>query len=192
MASNTQKSGAKKTAAKAATKKQVEKEVVVENVVEEPVVVEKRTYKDDDFIQCRSISVSEILFFGVKSGATYRFSGKDDTYGVEVKDLNSLLASKSNILFKPYIIIEDEDFIAQPRWKELKDMYDAARAADISELIDLPVNRFKEILVSLPNGYKELLVNEISTRLQNGTFDSLNKIKAVDEVCNTELMLLAQ
>lgn len=192
MASKTQNS-TKKTGSKAASSKTVAaKDTVKEDVlIEEKEVKKANTYSDNDLILCRNISVGEVVFFGTKSGNTYRFMGQNDTYEIEVKDLNSLLASRSNILFKPVIVIEDDDFVSQTRWKSIKDMYDTVKAADILELIEKPIGEFKIILSNLPKGYRDLLVEEVSSRLQDGTFDSLAKIKAVDEICGTELILLA-
>ena len=54
--------------------------------------------------------------------------------------------------------------------------------------IDLPQTRpSKKALAEVPKGLKTAIKIEVATRLDNGTFDSIQKVRAVDEICGTEL-----
>lgn len=160
-----------------------------ETVVEEEKKVIK-TYRDEDLIQCRSITRGYLSYIGKKSGEMYVFANYDDTCEIEVRDLNALRASKSQYLYAPLFVIEDEDFISQPRWKDLKDLYDKFIMEDVNEIIERPLSEFKSILSKLPKGYQTALYSEVATRIHSGEFDSLNKIKAIDEICGTDLYCL--
>ena len=46
---------------------------------------------------------------------------------------------------------------------------------------------FKKALAEVPKGLKTAIKIEVATRLDNGTFDSIQKVRAVDEICGTEL-----
>ena len=170
-------------------------EVQVEEVaapVEEVVApkVEPKVYADDDVVVCRSINRGELILIGKKSRNRYVWSNYDDTCEVEVRDLNASRASKSMYIFDPLFVIEDEDFLAQPKWKEVKAMYDATMHSDINAILERPIREFKGLLTKLPKGYQRALCDEAATRIRNDEFDSIQKIKAIDEVCGTDLYCL--
>ena len=48
----------------------------------------------------------------------------------------------------------------------------------------------KSIILSLPDGAKESIKNMASQMISKGTLDSVQKIKFLDEIFNTELMLM--
>lgn len=190
------------TAKKTATKKVVEQKVkaaeeVVKNeevketeeVKEEPKK-EIKVYKDDDSIECRSITIGELIYIGTKSSEKYVFSNIDDTCEIEVRDLNSLKAKKSGYLYEPLFVIEDDEFMEQPKWADLKAIYDEAKANDVEEILAKPANEFVRILNNLPEGYKKLVRDAVADRIQNDDFDSIKKIKAVDEACGSDLYCL--
>ena len=57
---------------------------------------------------------------------------------------------------------------------------------DINYVINLPNNRFKSVLQSLPKGLLKALTVEVSKRIEDGSFDSVKKVKVIDEVCGTD------
>lgn len=163
-------------------------EEVAETVVEETVTT--KTYKEDDGILCRSITRGELIYIGKKSKEKYIFANHDDTCEIEVRDLNSLKASKSPYLYKPLFVIEDTEFLSQKKWKDIKEMYDKVVNQDIDVIINKPLPEFRAILMKLPDGYKEALEREVASRIHADEFDSLKKIKAIDEICGTDLYCL--
>lgn len=197
MATNSKKATAKKVEKEKVEIVEVQElEVEVTPVIEESVVEEiankpePKVYADDDLIVCRSITRGELILIGKKSKNRYVFSNYDDTCEIEVRDLNASRASKSMYLFDPLFVIEDEEFISQPKWKEIKAMYDETMASDINEILERPLREFKVLLNRLPKGYKSALCDEVATRIRNEEFDSIQKIKAIDEICGTDLYCL--
>lgn len=162
----------------------------VVNAVKKSAATETKEYGEEDLILCKSITGGELIYIGNKSGNRYVFADKDDTCEIEVRDLNSLRASKSQYLYSPLFVIEDEDFVNQPRYKEINDLYESIRKNDIDEILNMPLGEFKRTLTSLPDGFKKALENEVATRIHNDEFDSLGKIKAIDEICGTDLYCL--
>ena len=74
------------------------------------------------------------------------------------------------------------------RWKDVKDLYDNLYdASDINQFLALSPAQFKKALAEVPKGLKTAIKIEVATRLDNGTFDSIQKVRAVDEICGTEL-----
>lgn len=153
-----------------------------------PVV---RKFNAEDLIPVRSVTQGELLLPGKKTGILYRWAAFGDITEVEYQDLYSLKSSRSPYVYSPLFVVEDEDLLADPKWKDVvliyEKMYDAQ---DFNEILKLPIQKFKSVLKQLPEGYKNALKIEVSTRLDRGTFDSIAKIKAVDEICGTDFMNL--
>ena len=176
---------------KATTEEIVETEVLEEVVVKKPASKKvEKVYNDHDEIQCRSNTMGQLLLGGKKTKNDYSFMNFGDTYGVEVCDLNAWLATKSAILFDPLLIIDDEEFLAQPKWKPIKELYEKAMHDDIEAVLELPNSQFVSALQQLPKGYVEVLKTIVRESIENETFDSIQKVKAIDNVCGTEFYSL--
>ena len=147
-----------------------------------------RKFQSDDLITCRSVTQGSLYMPGPKSGILYQWSGYGDVSQVEYQDLYALKASKSKYLSTPLIIIEDDELLSDARWNDLKALYDKMYSSqDMTTLLKLPLANFKRALKEAPDGYRKALCIEVATQVENGTFDSINKIKAIDEICGTDL-----
>lgn len=150
----------------------------------------KKKYNPDDGIMCRSITVGGLWLDGVKSGNVYRWVEYGDETEVEYRDLVAMIRSRSNYIYAPTFIIEDEEFVSE--FPQLKKFYDEQYSiADLRGVLNLPVNSMIETIKTLPPGAASSLKNIASTAIVNGTLDSVKKIKALDEYFGTELNLLA-
>lgn len=159
-------------------------------VAETPEAKKSKKYEATELIQVRSITQGELILLGKKSGTLYRWSGFGDISEVEYQDLYSLKAVKSRFLYDPLFIIEDEEMLEDARWKDLKDVYDKMYNEDLDSVLNLPANQLERVLSQMPKGFQQAVRVEVASRIDAGTFDSVNKIKAVDRVCGSDLMLL--
>ena len=160
----------------------------IEEKVVEPVK-EPRKFAQNDLILCRSVTPGGLIING-RSGQKYVFSNVGDENEIEFQDLNSLKNSHSNFLYRPRIIIEDEELLENPRWKDLAEFYEQEvyGMEDVDEILALPLSQFKSVLERLPKGLLRQLQLVVSQRMEEGTFDSLTKLKAMDEYCGTDFM----
>ena len=159
------------------------------NVVKEevPVVKTPRQFNQHDLILCRSVTAGW-LGCGGKSGQYYIFENFGDQCEVEYQDLFALKQRRSPYLYSPLFVIEDEELLENPRWADIQKFYSEKvyTMDDINEVLSLPVNSFESALKALPKGLSKSLQVEVSKRIEDGTFDSLKKIKIIDEVCGTD------
>ena len=178
------------------TNKVEETEAVVEAKAKESTTTTKsapkkpRKFAMDDPITCRSVTYGELLLPGKKSQLLYSWANYGDVTEVEYQDLQALRSTRSAYLNAPYFVIENEELIEQ--WPELKKLYEKIAAVDIDKMFDLPLNKFKTALRNLPAGFKDSIKNIASAKILDGTLDSISKIKAIDEVFNTDLKLLIE
>ena len=123
----------------------------------------------------------------------YVWSNAGDVAYIEYQDLMSAILSHSNYVYMPRFVIEDEDIIGDQRWSELKEIYDNLYdAGDVRELLSerTSVNKFKSVIKSAPAGLINAVRAEMAQGIQNGTFDSIGKVKAVDELLGTKMVEL--
>lgn len=147
-----------------------------------------KKYEQNDLIECRSLVQGTLLLPGKQSDILYRWDGYGDIREVEYRDLYSLKSSRSPYIYEPCFQIEDEELLEDPRWADVKALYDTLyNSEDISEILSLSPTQFKKVLSQVPKGLKNAIKIEVATRLENGTFDSIQKLRIVDEICGTEL-----
>lgn len=149
---------------------------------------EVRKYAMDEVIPCRSVTYGELIVEGKKSKMTYSWANYGDVTPVEYGDLQALRSTRSNFLLRPRFVIEDPELVEQ--WTELKPLYDKLEEADVDDLFDLPIGRFRSRLEKAPAGIKQLVKNIASAKVMDGSLDSLAKIKAIDEILGTDLKVL--
>ena len=168
-----------------ATKKGTVSEETIDQKVQ---VAAPRKYMPDDIIPCRSLTYGELLLSAPKSKLMYTWSNYNDVTYVEFQDLQALRSTRSSYLFRPRIIIEDPELVEQ--WgKDFKDMYAKIVDVDVEEIFELPIDRFKTALKNAPKGVQQAVKNIAGEKIMDGTLDSVAKIKAIDEILNTDLKL---
>ena len=149
----------------------------------------KKTFKAHDMIQCRSFTNGKYSLNGKKSDISYRWLNNGDVLGVEYQDLLYEVHAKRPSVYKPRIIILDEDFLKQN--PEVQDFYDTMYTTqDLEEVLSVPASQLAKVIDQLPDGAKESLKGLASTKINNGTLDSVKKIKALDEIFDTNMLFL--
>ena len=183
-----------------------EAESVVENtkpetveaveVKEAPVNIETskkavKKFNPDDMILCQSICVGQTFVKGFKSGTIYTFEALGAEEYIEYRDLVAAVRSKDSILFKPFIVVLDEDFINEQ--KTLKSFYENMYTPeDFEEFFRLKPNQMVEALNNMPIGIRETIKSMAVGKIQDGVFDSVARIKALDDYFGTKMMLLTE
>jgi len=163
-------------------------EVKAETKKERAVQKTVRKYAPTDRIPCRSLTYGELLLTGPKTKLLHTWANYGDVTEMEYQDLQALKSTRSSYLFKPRFIIEDEELVEQ--WAgDFKKMYDDIVGMDVEALFRLPIGQLKAKLKKAPAGVQLAVKNMAGEKIMNGTLDSLAKIKAIDEVLDTQLML---
>ena len=167
------------------------KENTVNEVENETKKKTPKKYASDELIPCRSITFGELLMTGKKSGLLYSWANHGDVTEVEFQDLQALKSTHSSYLFKPRFVVEDDELTAQ--WgKEFETLYKDINNVDVEAMFKLSPAQLKSKLKSAPKGVQQAVKNIAGEKIMNGSLDSLAKIKAIDEVLNTDLKLYIQ
>lgn len=149
-----------------------------------------KKFKNTDLIPCKSVTNGELIMVGDKTGVLYQWADYGDVEGVQYQDLlYSARSARNGYVKYPRFIILDEDFVDQN--PDIKKIYDSMYStSDLKDIFNLPVSQMKKTIADLPDGAKESLKGLAATMIDNGTLDSLRKIKALDEIFGTQLLLV--
>lgn len=159
-----------------------------ENKVSE-LKTQEKTFSPEDTIPCRSIVSGGLYIEGSRSHILYSWADCGDVVDVEYRDLIYLVRTRENSnIYLPRIIIEDEDFVEQN--KSVKDLYDSMyEVSDLNEILTLPIPQMVDTIKRLPKGAKESIKGIASTMIESHSLDSVHKIKALDELFGTKMLL---
>lgn len=159
----------------------------IDKVEEKPVVTQK-TFNPNDYISCRCVKGHYVCIRNTKSGSAYPFYGYGDEQEIEFQDLRGLVTARSGFLFDPSIIILDDNVLNLPQFTKLKALYEKTFCAeDVDALFELDDISFRGKLMSATNGTKELILSTVTRMLKEGTFESITKLRMIDEVFKTDL-----
>lgn len=178
----------KTTAKKTSAKKGVEVSEGDVNTVKAP-----RRYEPTDTIMCHSVFPGKYFFSGPKSKITYPFEASGDENPVEYQDLLAAMMSKKKSIMAPFIVIDDEELLEDFRWKQVKKVYDSMfTIKDMDKFLSMPFESFKKEFEKLPIGVKKNVMLEVSTRVRDGRFSEMRKIRLIDEACSSNIAVLLQ
>lgn len=173
----------------------IDNETIEESVVKKVVEVKEKTprkYEATEGISCRSITPGGLYMEGIKSHIVYEWANNGDVTEVEYQDLIAAIRSNVSYITKPYFIIEDEDIVAQ--FPQINKIYESMYSVkDLKEVLtDLSPRDMKATILKFPDGAKESIKHIASQMISNGTLDSVQKIKILDEIFGTRLMLMTE
>ncbi len=151
-----------------------------------------RKYEKEETIPCKSITNGTLLVTGEKSGILYRWADYGDVEEVEYQDLIYMIRSRRASVYRPRFIIQDKEFLSQH--PELNDLYKTLYSTkDLKDILNLPSSQIKRAINQLPDGAYDAIKGLAASMIASGQFDSVKKIKVLDEIFGTNLLLtLAQ
>lgn len=151
-------------------------------------VSNKKKFKSEDLIPCVSITPGEMFIIGKKSEKLYSFADIDDVVEIEFRDLDNMVRTKDSMMMKPRYIVQDEDFVALH--PILDDIYSALNTTqDLKDILKLAPSKMVKVIESLPVGAKDALKTIAVTMIDEGTLDSVQRIKELDKIFGTEMLL---
>lgn len=147
----------------------------------------KKVYDKEDLIPCKSVTNGELIMVGAKSDNVYRWADCDYVEEVEYQDLLYAVKRNSDFVMKPLFLIMDDEFVNQN--KDVQKLYENLYTfKELNDILNLPVHKFKSVIISLPEGVKSAIKSLAATQIDNGSFDSVNKIKILDEIFGTDML----
>ena len=151
----------------------------------------KKVFEPAEGILCRSVVTGGLFLEGYKTKMPYKWNDYGDETEVEYRDLVPLVREQSGYIFKPFFIIDNDDFIAE--FPQLQKFYtENYSVKELSDILELPVEAMLDKLSKLPKGAVDTLKNIAANQVSLGQIDSVRKIKALDEFFGTDLNLISE
>lgn len=167
----------------------IEVETPVKVEEEKVVIPEKKKFEPSSPIRCRSVTQGQLFMEGIATKITYHWVSYDDVIDVEYRDLVAAVRSTSSYLFKPFIVVEDEDFIAEH--SALKKFYDdKLTIRDFGEILSMSEAEMRETIMGLPVGAREQVKQMATAKIASGELDSVKTIKMLEGVFDVDFNLL--
>ena len=144
----------------------------------------QKTFNPDDEILCRSITGGELILIGKKTENKYRWANVDDECYVLYQDLQVV---RSDYLYAPLFIICDDELIKE--WSDIEELYSTLLSDnEIMEMLTLSPQVLKKNLLKLPAGLLNHIKDIVGNMIANEQFDSVQRIKVIDEVLDTDFL----
>lgn len=147
----------------------------------------KKTFKNGDMIKVQSVNSGKLVYADNVSGEVYRWMAFGEVEEVEYSDLLRMIKERK-ILFKPSAIVLDKEFIEQN--KVLTDLYSSLYTPkEIKDIFLLEPNAMRAKIESLPANIKDKVRDVGASMIDSGRLDSVQRIKVLDEIFGTRLLL---
>lgn len=171
------KTATKKTTTKPKTTKTANKEV-------EP---KKKVFAPNDMIPCVSITPGEMFFIGGKTEDIYSFADLNDVTEIAFQDLDYAAKRKSSMIFDPFFVIQDEDFVEL--FPKLNEVYEKLYTTqDLKEVLEMSARKIAQIVPTLPAGAQNALKSLVITEIDRGRYSDIQKIKVFDDIFETDML----
>ena len=165
----------------------VNNEEVTEVIIEDKAESVKKAYDPTDLIMCKSLCNGELLVVGEKTNTLYKWADFGDVQGMEYQDLIYMVRAQKSVFKYPYLLVLDDD-IVDSTW--LANLYDTLYDKDdFRAVLNLPLSQMMDAIEKMPKGAQDSLKGLVATAIEEGTFDSVQKIKALDSYFDTSLLL---
>lgn len=156
-----------------------------------PKPAKKKTFDPSEGIECRSVVTGQLFLEGFKTKMPYQWTNYGDVVEVEYRDLQALVQQKSGYVFNPFFIIDNEDFVEE--FPFLKKFYEQNYTVkELNAILQHPVEQMISEINALPKSAVNTLMKIASNQVALGQIDSVRKIKALDEIFDTDLNLISE
>ena len=156
-----------------------------------PKPAKKKTFEPSEGIECRSVVTGQLFLEGFKTKMPYQWTDYGDVVEVEYRDLQALVQQKSGYVFNPFFIIDNEDFVEE--FPFLKKFYEQNYTVkELNAILQHPVEQMISEINALPKSAVNTLMKIASNQVALGQIDSVRKIKALDEIFDTDLNLISE
>lgn len=188
----TKKAVAKKPAPKKAPSSKVEaKEAeVVETPKEAPKRAKRVEIDRNEMIPCRSVTDGVLIHISDRTRARFLWSDYGVVQYVEMGELLDMRASHPKFLNDIQLVVEDDDAV---EYLGLTEKYKSIVGFDdLEEFFEKDYDEISVILDKVPVGIKQSIASRARKMIEDGTLDSNNKIKLIEEKLKVDLKMFVE
>lgn len=176
---------------KTVPRKSVTKKVapIAKQSIEEtqPTLQRKKRIEIDrnEMIPCRSTVNGELIYISNRTKAKYIWEDFGVTLDLEMGELLDMNGSNRKYIHDGYIVVDDAE---ASEYLGLTKIYDEiAHIDDIEVLFGKSAEDLLVVLPKLPKGMRESLATKARSMVEDGSLDSIGKIRAIESVLGVDL-----
>ena len=188
----TKKAVAKKTAPKKAptSKSEVKETEVVETTKETPKRAKRVEIDRNEMIPCRSVTDGVLIHISDRTRTRFLWSDYGVVQYVEMGELLDMRASHPKFLNDIQLVVEDDDAV---EYLGLTEKYKSIVGFDdLEEFFEKDYDEISVILDKVPVGIKQSIASRARKMIEDGTLDSNNKIKLIEEKLKVDLKMFVE
>lgn len=139
----------------------------------------------DEQVEVMNITNGNLVYQSTKTGMEVLFEDFGDKEWLEVGELLTMRSSQRKFLNEPWILIMDEEVV---NYLGLDKLYDKMIDPEkIDSVFKMPVPKFKEVIEDAPRGIAELIVSRARQKIEDGSLDSVSKIRVLNDKFDIDL-----
>lgn len=165
---------------------------------DEPVVVtpkveapKKKKIDKDDEVLCRSVVSGELIYTSRRTNMTVEWDEYGATQYLTVEELMTMKSQQKSFLFRPWIIIEDDEVVnhlgLRPTYDNIVPLDDLEEFLTGTDLTELAFN-----IQKAPRGIKELLADKARQMIADDTLHDTRVIKILNKELSIDLSLVQE
>lgn len=148
----------------------------------------QKQIKNTDMVTVMNTTNGRVIYQSKRTGQEWVFSEYGQSYEIEFSELVAMNNTYRSFLRDPWLLIVDDSAYVDKLG--LTELYKTVfNPEQVEKFFTLPVDKMKELLSKAPIGMKELIASKAQEKITNGTFDSMSKIKFIQESLNVDFGL---
>ena len=186
------------TTAKTTSKKDVKIETAnADEIIEdkasvsvEPVRKRAVDIAPNELINVRSVTAGGLSYLSTRTNMLYTWNEYGDVQPMEYQELVSMKSSNRGFLFKPLLVIDDEQVAEKLGLSQL--YRELEEVADLDGFFGRDLSDMRDVIRKLPSGAKETVKQTAGEMIRDGRLYDTRKIKMLEKELNTDLMILLE
>lgn len=168
-----------------ATAEKVETQEEVKEVEVKTSAPKKRKLNRTDLVPIMNYTTGQLVYES-RTGQTWYFTEFGDTDEIELGELVTMKNSQGRILNDGWLLILDDDAV---EYLGLSKKYESLLTPDeIDELFNLSDKKIGDVLEKVSPSAKEVIFNKAKLKMEDGSLNSLSKIKLIEDKLKVELI----
>lgn len=186
----------KQEQAKPVRKTPVRKKVEAQEVevkkeeVKQPVRTKRTQIDANELIPCRSTTHGELIYISKRTGERIVWDDFGNVQDITMGELKNLYSSSPKFITDVLFVIDDEEAVEALNLTKLYNgLFDLT---NIEDFFDNSATQMSNLLDKMPLGLRQAIASKAGEKVKNGTLDSRNKIKVLQDKLKIDLLILEE
>jgi hypothetical protein len=147
--------------------------------------IKQAEFDRHELVPVMNITSGGLTYVSKRTGTEVRFERYGDIEYLEVGELLTMKSSARRFLEEPWLLILDEEIA---NYLGLDKLYTRLISPqNVDEIFTFDLDHYQNVIESAPLGYAQLIISRAKKQIQDGTLDSVSKIKILEDKFKVEL-----